>query len=46
MTVEAKICGINSAAAMNAAVANGAAYVGLVFYPPSPRAVSTELIIN
>jgi len=39
MKVEAKICGINSAAAMAAAVEGGAAYVGLVFYPPSPRAV-------
>ena len=42
MTVEAKICGINSAEAMRAAVENGAAYVGLVFYPPSPRAVTAE----
>ena len=42
MSVEAKICGINSAEAMNAAVANGAAYVGLVFYPPSPRALTAE----
>jgi phosphoribosylanthranilate isomerase len=42
MAVEAKICGVNSAAAMDAAVAGGAAFVGLVFYPPSPRAVSAE----
>ena len=42
MTVEAKICGINSAPAMRAAVAGGAAFVGLVFYPPSPRAVSAD----
>jgi len=42
MTVEAKICGINSAEAMRVAVENGAAYVGLVFYPPSPRAVTAE----
>lgn len=40
MTVAAKICGIKDAAAMQAAVANGAAYVGLVFYPQSPRAIS------
>ncbi len=40
MTVSAKICGINAPAAMNAAVAGGAAYVGLVFYPPSPRYVT------
>jgi phosphoribosylanthranilate isomerase len=40
MPVEAKICGINSADAMRAAVDGGADFVGLVFYPPSPRAVS------
>lgn len=40
MTVEAKICGINAPEAMRAAVDGGAAYVGLVFYPPSPRYVS------
>lgn len=40
MTVRAKICGLNTAEAMEAAVGGGAAYVGLVFYPPSPRAVS------
>ncbi len=37
MSVEAKICGINDPAAMRAAVEGGAACVGLVFYPPSPR---------
>lgn len=42
MTVEAKICGINAPDAMRAAVDHGAAYVGLVFYPPSPRAVTAE----
>lgn len=40
MTVAAKICGINDAAAMRAAVDNGAAYVGLVFYPQSPRSIT------
>ena len=39
MSVAAKICGVNSEAAVAAAVAGGAAYVGFVFYPPSPRAV-------
>lgn len=43
MTVEAKICGINDATAMRTAVAAGARFVGLVFYPPSPRAVSPEV---
>lgn len=42
MTVRAKICGINSASAMDAAVAGGASHVGLVFYPPSPRALSPD----
>ncbi|MDJ0950789.1 MAG: phosphoribosylanthranilate isomerase [Alphaproteobacteria bacterium] len=42
MTVQAKICGINSAAAMAAAVEGGAAFVGLVFYAPSPRYVTPE----
>jgi phosphoribosylanthranilate isomerase len=40
MSVQAKICGVNSGEAMAAAVAGGADYVGLVFYPPSPRAVT------
>jgi phosphoribosylanthranilate isomerase len=40
MSVAAKICGLSSEAAVDAAVAGGAAYVGFVFYPPSPRAVS------
>jgi phosphoribosylanthranilate isomerase len=38
--VAAKICGLSTAAAVQAAVAGGAAYVGFVFYPLSPRAVS------
>lgn len=40
MSVTAKICGINDLEAMRAAIAGGASHVGLVFYPPSPRAVS------
>lgn len=40
MTVTAKICGINDPEAMRAAITGGASHVGLVFYPPSPRAVS------
>lgn len=40
MSVAAKICGLSSEAAIEAAVAGGAAYVGFVFYPPSPRAVT------
>jgi phosphoribosylanthranilate isomerase len=40
MSVAAKICGLNSEAAVASAVEGGAAYLGFVFYPPSPRAVS------
>jgi phosphoribosylanthranilate isomerase len=40
MSVAAKICGLSSEAAVAAAVAGGAAYVGFVFYPPSPRSVT------
>src|SRR3546814_16257048 len=40
VTVTAKICGINDARAMQAAAAGGASHVGMVFYPPSPRAVT------
>jgi phosphoribosylanthranilate isomerase len=42
MTVAAKICGLSTEAAVTAAVAGGAAYLGFVFYPPSPRAVTAE----
>lgn len=42
MTVRAKICGINDAVAMETALDNGASHVGLVFYPPSPRAVTPD----
>jgi phosphoribosylanthranilate isomerase len=40
MSVAAKICGLSSEAAVAAAIEGGAAYLGFVFYPPSPRAVS------
>lgn len=40
MGVAAKICGLTSDAAVSAAIVGGAAYLGFVFYPPSPRAVS------
>ncbi len=42
MSLEAKICGINSPDALVAAVDGGAGYVGFVFYPPSPRFVTPE----
>lgn len=40
MSIQAKICGINDPDALAGAVAGGADYVGFVFYPPSPRAVT------
>jgi phosphoribosylanthranilate isomerase len=40
MSVAAKICGLSSGEAVKAAVVGGAAYLGFVFYPPSPRAVT------
>ena len=43
MSLEVKICGIRSPDALEAAVSGGARYVGLVFYPRSPRAVDLEL---
>jgi phosphoribosylanthranilate isomerase len=42
MTIDTKICGLASEAAVAAAVAGGAAYLGFNFYPPSPRSVSPE----
>lgn len=43
MTLDVKICGVTTPEAIEAAAAGGARYVGLVFYPPSPRAVAPEL---
>jgi len=43
MPLDVKICGVTTPEAVEAAAAGGARYVGLVFYPPSPRAVSPEL---
>jgi phosphoribosylanthranilate isomerase len=40
MTVAAKICGLSTEPAIEAAIAGGAAYVGFVFYPPSPRSIT------
>jgi phosphoribosylanthranilate isomerase len=42
MSVRAKICGLSSEAGVAAAIEGGATYLGFVFYPPSPRAVSPE----
>jgi phosphoribosylanthranilate isomerase len=39
MPVDVKICGLSTEATLGVALEAGAAYVGLVFYPKSPRAV-------
>lgn len=40
--VRVKICGLRDAQMMQAAAASGAAYVGLVFFPKSPRHVGID----
>ena len=42
MSVDAKICGLTDSRSMAAAAEAGAAYVGFIFYPPSPRYVTPE----
>ncbi len=42
MAVAAKICGINSTDALDAAVTGGAQFIGLVFFPRSPRNLTPE----
>lgn len=42
MTVEAKICGITTPEALDAAIDGGARYVGLVFFAPSSRNLDVE----
>jgi len=42
MAIDVKICGITDEAGLRAAVEGGARYVGFVFHPPSPRALSAE----
>lgn len=42
MPVEVKVCGLTDAQAVRAAAAGGARWIGLVFYPPSPRSLSPE----
>jgi len=42
MTVEVKICGLKTQAAVDAALKHEADYLGFVFYPPSPRFVAPK----
>ena len=40
--IATKICGVKDRAAIDAAIEGGAAFLGLMFYAPSPRAISIE----
>lgn len=42
MSLAVKVCGLRDERALDAAIAEGAAFVGFVFYPPSPRAVAPD----
>ncbi|MBT3305250.1 MAG: phosphoribosylanthranilate isomerase [Alphaproteobacteria bacterium] len=42
MGIDVKICGLSDEDAVSAAVEGGAAMVGFVFFPPSPRYVTVE----
>jgi phosphoribosylanthranilate isomerase len=42
MRVRAKICGLSTVETVDAAVAGGAAWLGFVFFPKSPRDLSPE----
>ncbi len=42
MAIRVKICGIKTLESLAAAERGGASYVGLNFYPPSPRAVTGD----
>jgi len=42
MTIQVKICGLKDRDSVVAAVENGADYLGVVFFPPSPRNIAPE----
>ena len=42
MPAEVKICGLSTPETLDAAVAAGADFVGLVFFPKSPRNVTLD----
>ncbi|WP_420137571.1 phosphoribosylanthranilate isomerase [Sphingomonas sp.] len=42
MQLQTKICGLSDPQTVDAAVAGGAAWLGFVFYPKSPRDLTTE----
>ena len=42
MPATAKICGITTAATLDAAITGGASHIGFVFFPPSPRDITPD----
>ncbi|MEK9684063.1 MAG: phosphoribosylanthranilate isomerase [Rhodospirillaceae bacterium] len=42
MRVKTKICGVKSPEALDAAIQGGVAAIGFVFFPPSPRSITTD----
>ncbi len=42
MAIAVKICGLSTIDAVTAAIDGGAAMVGFVFFPPSPRAITAD----
>src|SRR3954462_10854912 len=42
MGVQSKICGISTPEAVNAALKGGAAYLGFMFFPATPRNIEPE----
>lgn len=45
VAVKVKICGIRTRVALDVALDAGADYVGLVFFPPSPRSLTLSLAV-
>lgn len=42
MSIKAKICGLTTKEAIDAAIKNGADFIGFVFFPASPRNISAK----
>jgi phosphoribosylanthranilate isomerase len=43
MSIKGKICGLSDQTSVETAVEHGARFIGLVFYPPSPRNIDPKL---
>ena len=44
MPLDIKICGLKTGAALAAALSGGATHVGFIFFPKSPRNISTAMM--